>query len=132
MKVLFICRANVGRSQAAMSLYNQLYSSGASSAGTKVAETGELLADRPGAENIISVMQEYGLDISKNTRIQVTQELAQHFDKLIVMAEPETIPEWLLQSAKTDIWTIQDPKGQDIPSTRRIVKEIEQKVKHLH
>lgn len=100
MKVLFICRANVGRSQAAMELYNQLYPGNADSAGTIVDNPGERLIDRKGAVNIIEVMREDGIDMSDNTRKQLDISMVNQYDKLIVMAEKDTIPEWLKKSPR--------------------------------
>lgn len=131
MKVLFLCQANVGRSQAAMELYRQK-DGVASSAGTKVDMPGTTLAERPGAVNIIQVMKEdHDIDMTHNVRTQVTEDVAKDYDRIIVMAEKDTVPEWLFQDKRSVFWTINDPKGQDIPTTRRIVNEIKQKVDEL-
>ena len=131
MKVLFVCRANVGRSQAGTALYNQIHPGDADSAGTIVDNPDEKLGDKKGAENIIEVMLEHGIDVVSNTRTQINENMINQYDKVIVMAEPKTIPDWLRDSPKTEIWTIQDAKDQDIETTRRIVGEIEEKVKIL-
>lgn len=128
MKILFICRANVGRSQAAMELY-RLRGGRADSAGTKVDTPGQSLRDRPGATTIVNVMRDdYGVDMSRNVRAQLTPDLAANYDKLIVMAEHETIPEWLLVMPIVEFWHVDDPRQQDEATTRRIVREIEQYV----
>ena len=63
MKLLFICQANVGRSQAAMELYRQAGGE-AESAGTKVDAPGTTLAERPGAVTIMNSMrQAYGIEM---------------------------------------------------------------------
>lgn len=131
MKLLFICQANVGRSQAAMELYRRNGGS-ADSAGTKVDEPGTTLSQRPGAVNIVNVMRDnYGIDMNANVRTQLTEGMASHYDKLIVMAEPETWPEWLRQDKRTVYWDITDPKGQDMPTTRSIVHQIHKKIDEL-
>jgi len=131
MKVLFICRANVGRSQAAMEFYNQLVPGQGASAGTIVDKPGESLKDRFGAIGIITVMKEHGLDMSNNERTQLTQSMLAGYEKVIVMAEPETIPEWLASNPKTVIWTIEDAKGQSLEKTRNIALQIRSKVETL-
>lgn len=131
MKVLFICRANVGRSQVAMAFYNQMHSGQADSAGTIVDNPGERLVNRMGAANVIAVMQENGIDISNNIRKQLSKSMADEYDKLIVMAELDTMPEWLADHPKTTIWTIQDPKGQDLHTTRLIVNQLRELVQTL-
>lgn len=127
-KVLFICRANVGRSQAAMELYRRR-GGAADSAGTRVTMPGQALADVPPAATILRVMHDiYGIDMSSNTRTQLTPSVALGYDKLVVMAEPETIPAWLAQDSRTELWTITDPKGRDARETMKIVYEIEQRI----
>lgn len=131
MKYLFVCRANVGRSQAAMGLYNATHSEKSESAGTITHFQEVALKDREGAVNIVEAMKEIGIDISNNKPRQITPELLNDFDKIIVMAEPETIPHWLQNSSKTEIWTIQDAKDQDMETTRKIVEQIKSKVSAL-
>ena len=92
MKLLFICQANVGRSQSAMELYRQM-GGDADSAGTKVDTPGATLAQRPGAVNIVQVLREdHSIDMIHNVRTQLTESFARPYDRLIVMAEPETWP----------------------------------------
>ena len=83
MKVLFVCRANIGRSQTAAGLYNMIHPSQATSAGTKVEPIGQKLSDRPGAANAIIAMKEIGLDMSGNTTTQVTEKMLDNYDKVI-------------------------------------------------
>jgi protein-tyrosine-phosphatase len=54
MNVLFICRGNVGRSQAAMSFYNQMNLGHADSAGTLLKYPGLRLVDNGVANNSAS------------------------------------------------------------------------------
>jgi protein-tyrosine-phosphatase len=131
MHILFVCRANVGRSQAAATFYNQLVPGHGASAGTIVDIEGQKIGERPGAANMITVMREHGLDISDNIRTQVTEELLKHYDRVIVMAEPETIPGWLKAHKKTEIWAIKDAKGVNIPGTRKIAAELKSRVEIL-
>ena len=131
MNILFVCQANVGRSQAAMELYH--HKGGlANSAGTKVDTPGQTLAERPGAFNIVQIMKEdYGIDMMHNIRTQISKENIKDCDKIIVMAERDTIPEWLSSDERFVFWAVNDPKGQDIPTTRHIVNEIKKKVDRL-
>ena len=131
MKYLFVCRANVGRSQAAMALYNATHTELSESAGTITQAHTVALKDREVAKNIIFVMKEHGIDISENIPQQITEEMVDNFDKVVVMAEPESIPDWLKSHPKTEIWDIQDAKGQDIETTRKIVNQIQERVNRL-
>jgi protein-tyrosine-phosphatase len=131
MNVLFICRGNVGRSQAAMSFYNQMNNGHADSAGTLLKYPGLRLVDNGVANNVIKVMSEYGIDISNNIPTEVKAENLLDYDKVIVMAETETIPEWLKNSPNTILWEIPDIKGKDIESTRKIFEKIKERISKL-
>ena len=101
-------------------------------AGTKVFEKeGQKLSEIPLAEPVIRFMREEGVDIAENTRIQLTPEMIKDFDKIIVMAEPETIPEYLSKSDKAEFWDIEDPKGMDDKGYKKIVSEMKSKIKLL-
>lgn len=101
----------------------------ADSAGTKVDTPGATLAQRPGAATIIQVMKEdFGIDMISNVRTQLSQELARPYDKMVVMAERNTWPEWLENDKRVIHWQVDDPKGQDIDTTRRIVHQIKEKL----
>lgn len=131
MNILFICRQNVGRSQAAMELYRQKGGE-SNSAGTAVDNPNTTLAKRPGAANILQVMREdHDIDMINNIRTQLTEALASPYDKLVVMAEQETWPEWLRNDKRVLYWNILDTKGQDLPNTRKVVTEINEKLDAL-
>lgn len=114
-----------------MEFYNQLKPGKGASAGTLVDHPGEKLKDRFGATTIVDVMKEHGVDMTENERTQITESMLENYDKIIVMAEPETIPTWLVSYPKTVIWTIEDAKGQSIQKTREITREIKKRVEEL-
>jgi arsenate reductase len=118
MKILFVCKGNIGRSQIAEGLFNSLTDGKhvATSAGLTVTKDdsnneGQKIIDRD--ENIITVMKEIGLDVSKNVRNQLTPEMLGSADRVVVMAPPEVIPEYLKQSRKVVFWDVPDPA--DLP-----------------
>src|SRR3989344_5021055 len=118
MKILFVCRANVGRSQMAEALFNKMSKKHmAESAGTKVDTTWETLIDfakiNPSAENVIIVMREEGLEVGHKTRKQINEEMLKDYDKVIVLARPEECPEYLVNNSKTVFWDIEDAVGTD-------------------
>jgi len=95
------------------------------SAGTKVYENeGEKIKTIPLAKEVIDSMKEEGIDISENVRKQITPKIADEYDKIIVMAEPETIPEFLRNNNKAMYWEIEDPKGKSIEDYRLLIKEL--------
>lgn len=125
MKVLFVCRRNNGRSQLARALYNLLTKSNdADSCGIEVDQPGQLLGDRskqPGSEvdKVIAVIKEVGPDISKTPRRQFQINMLNDYDKVIVMLEPEMVPEYLKNQPNVEFWQMKDPKGEGIEGMRR-------------
>ena len=128
MKVLFICRANVGRSQAAMELYRQR-GGDCDSAGTEVDAPGTQLTERPGADIIAGVVKEdYRVeDMIHNYRTQLTEEQAKPYDKLVVMSG-EFTPDWLRHDPRAVFWDIEDTKGLPAEQVRPIVAQIKSKI----
>lgn len=130
MKILFVCRQNIGRSQMAKELYNLHHTEKADSAGT-VVDHEEQTLEACGAPKTIAVMKERGIDVSQNKRHQVTESMIGNYDKIIVMAEPEYTPAWLAISSKTERWDITDTKDTDVQATRLICDKLAQLVDKL-
>ena len=130
MKVLFVCRQNVGRSQMAAAFYNQLHPGDGGSAGTIVDIPGQKLQDFP-AKRTIAAMRQLGIDVSQQRRTQLTPALAQGYDKIVVMAEPENTPGWLAHDPRTEIWDIKDTKDTQAAETERIRDQIKARVEAL-
>lgn len=138
MKILFVCRGNVGRSQIAEALFNNLSKNHKGvSVGTKVfdkdgtSKDGERLQDREGAKHIIAIMDEVELDVRLAVRNQITEEAVQNSDLIVVMAEKETIPSYLLESNKVRYWDIGDPKNQTLEEVRITRDTLNNLVKQL-
>jgi len=133
MKVLFLCRANIGRSQMANKLYDQITGEISKGAGTKVSEErqGMKIGEVKGAENMIPCMKEVGIDISNSEVKQVTQEMVNWADKIIIMTSKENVPDFVLESNKVEFWEIKDPKGTDLPSHSKTREEIKKKIEEL-
>ncbi len=102
------------------------------SAGTNVFEKeNEKLKDIPLAEPVIRFMKAEWIDVSENERTQITPELATQFEKIIVMAEPEHIPEYLLNNTKVEIREVLDPKWMDDAGYIEVIKEIKNRLEIL-
>ena len=130
MKILFICAGNVGRSQIAEAIFNNIAQGKytAISAGTKVKRgdsnrEGQKIKDKD--MNIVAVMKEIGIDISDYTRKQLTPEMFDEADKVIVMNPSENIPEYVKQSPKTIFWEVPDPFNQDIEFARQVRNQLQ-------
>lgn len=134
MKVLFICRGNVGRSQIAEVIFNSLAGGKhvASSAGTKVGEhDGQRIGDRSSAMEVLLVLDEIGIDARDNTRTQLTEEMLETADIVISMAEVETLPDFIEKYPEVIHWDLVDPFEQSLEFTRTTREKITALVKDL-
>ena len=124
-RILFVCVENAGRSQMAEG-FAEKYGKGkieALSAGT--------MPSREINSLVIQVMQEKGIDISKNEPKLITNQMVQEADEVIVMgcSAQGFCPAPLL--GKVIDWNLDDPKGKSLEKVREIRDEIERKVKEL-
>ena len=134
MKILFVCKGNVGRSQIAEGLFRKLHPDiEVVSAGTALSgpeqPIGELI---PGIQEVLDVMQEEGVDVSGYARKQLTEEMVHEADKVIVIMEDAApLPEYLKESSKVVCWSVPDPKGKDLEFTRGVKDQIKGLIKEL-
>lgn len=132
MKILFVCWANIGRSQMAMSFYNHFTNTNdADSAGTEVEKPGETHEDRRsrrGGTFVIDVMSEEGIDIRTNVQTQLIPEMLNRYDKIISMADKIYTPEWLSSHPNYISWVIDDPGGKGIKETIEAKDKVKSKV----
>src|SRR3989344_369922 len=103
MKVLFVCRANAGRSQMAEAFYNDMTGTNdATSAGVDLANS--VKGDDPSVPDlVIEVMKEVGIDVSQKRRDLLTKEMVDAVDKVIVITD-YPMPEYLEKSEKLLRW----------------------------
>ncbi|MEK6872858.1 MAG: hypothetical protein AABW90_02510 [Nanoarchaeota archaeon] len=132
-KVLYICRANIGRSQIAEAYHNNYsHSSDAISAGTYVNEhDGEIIWENKNAKYVLEVMNEEGIDIINNKRKQLNPEMVNQSDKIVMIAKKEDCPIYLTKNPKVIYWDIEDAKGTDYNFHVKIRDQIKLKVKEL-
>ncbi len=103
MKVLFVCYANIGRSQTAMALYNYWTKTDtADSAGTGVNDVvpdcntlGEFEQKNHHRPSTLTALSEkFGIDASDFTRTQLTPEMLSQYDLVVNIADRDQTPDW--------------------------------------
>ena len=120
-KVIFACIHNAGRSQMAAAFFNHLadpQKAVAISAGTD-----------PGLRvhpEVLSVMQEIGIDLSNAKPQKLTEELASDAQLLITMGCGDKCP--YVPGLRINDWPLKDPKGLPIEQVRAIRDDIKDRV----
>jgi len=123
--LLFVCVENAGRSQMAEA-FAKHYGAGkieVMSAGT--------VPSKEVNPVVIRVMQEKGIDISKNKPKSLSMKMVHEADVVAVMGcdAQDFCPAPLLK--KVVNWELEDPKGKRIEMVRQIRDEIERRVNSL-
>jgi protein-tyrosine-phosphatase len=123
--MLFVCVENAGRSQMAEGFFRKYAPEGYEplSAGTKPISQINPLA--------IQVMNEIGIDISKQKSKDLTDDMIRNSDKIINMGcmDKDFCPTLFIP--KVIDWGIKDPKNKPIERVRDIRDEIERRIKEL-
>lgn len=130
MKILFICKANVGRSQMAEEIFNSIYENDvAISAGLNPPEKwlGQKLSK---TEYVAPSMKEIGLDVNDKVSKKLTEEMVLESDKIVVLGEKDNWPDYL-KKADPIYWDMIDPDIGEMELTRTIRDRIIEKIKTL-
>jgi arsenate reductase len=75
------------------------------------------------------VLAERGLPVTDHTPTHLDPALVQAADVVVTMGCGETCP--VFPGKRYEDWPIEDPAGQDLPTVRRIVDEIDARVRRL-
>lgn len=139
--MLFVCNGNITRSQIAKALFNRLSTNHAESAGTRVqkdnregqtlGEVVEEAAARGVSVVVLQLMAEEQMDLSENTRKQVTAAMVEAADKVIVMADRDTLPEYMLSCEKVVFWDLVDTLEASYEFVLAVKEQIKQRVHDL-
>src|SRR5579863_9078441 len=115
-EILFLCVHNAGRSQIAAAFAREfggerivVYSAG---------------SDPRDALNpaVVDAMKEVGLDISDETPKKLTDEMGLHADVIVTMGCGDACP--VYPGKRYLDWELEDPKGKDLATVRRIRDQI--------
>ncbi len=138
MKVLFVCQANIGRSQVAQVLFDQLSSHESSGAGMAVDEItangnwpSNKIKDVPNQRSAEYIKKEFGVDISDRERRQLTPQMMDEADMVIVINEKVNWPDYVTEGGKVVFWDIQDGVGRSDEAGYQIFGQVRQKVEEL-
>ncbi|MGQ0624670.1 MAG: arsenate-mycothiol transferase ArsC [Sporichthyaceae bacterium] len=121
--VLYACVHNGGRSLAAKVL-TEHYGAGRVEARSAGSAPGESLNPL-----VVRVLQERGLSTEGERPKLLTPEGVAEADVVITMGCGETCP--IFPGKRYEDWELDDPKGQDLDTVRRIVEEIDTHVRTL-
>ena len=130
MKILFICKSNIGRSPAAAFFFNARSKKHyAVSAGIRDVEEHEReIKNIPSAENTIQSFLKYGCDLSNFNRRQVTEAICNDADKIYVLMETheKDIPEYIKNNAKVIFHPFTNGKELQGEERENLTKDIKQ------
>jgi len=132
MKVLFICKSNVGRSQMADAFFNDLANEHAAiSAGTHVKSENEGCPISKITEKVTLCMREAELEVADNIMNQLTEEVVDESDVVVAITPKDTLPEYLQTSSKLVVWNIPDAGGTDMDFHRKVRDMVKSGVEEL-
>jgi len=121
---IFACVHNAGRSQMASAFFNQFVDPKLASAVS--AGTAPVAHVHP---EVVRVMYEEGVDLSKTQPQKLTHELVDNATALITIGCGEDWPP--VPGLKRIDWPIEDPRAKDVPTVRAIRDSIKRLVLDL-
>lgn len=121
--VLYACIHNSGRSVAAQVLTAH-YAQGA----VEVRSAGSEPADAVNPA-VAAVLAERGLSTADHRPALLTSDVVRHSDVVVTMGCGETCP--VLPGKRYEDWTVADPKGQDLEAVRKVVDDVDARVRGL-
>lgn len=108
MKILFVCSANVGRSQMAQGFYNSLTSSSDASSAAGIEKLREKYGNKP-HHLVTELMSREGVDISSHKITYLEEVDLGSFDQIIVFCEPVDCSVSLIERQNVRHVHIEDP-----------------------
>ena len=142
-KVLFVCNANVVRSQMAQAFYNNFTKTqNADSAGVNAEKyptakiptvadfDAHLVAKNLDPLAVIDLMREKGIEVGASQRTQLTKDMLCNYDLVVNIANRNQTPDWL-KGDNVVWWKIEDPHAESRELAELACDEIEKRVKKL-
>ena len=122
-QVVFACRKNGGRSVIAR-LLTQHYAGGAVTALSAGTEPGDRIHPE-----VARVLEDLGLDTSGESPKALTRDMVAASDLAVTLGCGEECP--YVPGVRYVDWPVEDPKGQDDDTVRRIVADLDERVRDL-
>lgn len=120
--VLFVCTHNAGRSQMAQALFER------SCPGDCRGESAGSDPARRVWPEVVEVMREIGIDLSRNKPKRLTVEMQLHADWAVTMGCGDVCP---YVPTQVDDWDIPDPAGRSVDEVREIRDMIGERIDDL-
>jgi len=121
--VLFLCTHNAGRSLAAKVLLDH-YAQGRVDVRSAGSDPGNGLNP-----SVVAILEERGLDSTKEFPKPLTDELAREADVVVTMGCGDTCP--VYPGKRYLDWELEDPAGKPLEVVRPIVDEIDGRIRGL-
>ena len=142
-KILFVCNANVVRSQMAQAFYNHFTKTqNADSAGVNAEKyptakiptvadfDAHLVAKNLDPLAVIDLMREKGIEVGASQRTQLTKDMLCDYDLVVNIANRNQTPDWL-KGDNVVWWKIEDPHAESRELAKLACDEVEKRVKKL-
>ena len=142
-KILFVCNANVVRSQMAQAFYNHFTKTqNADSAGVNAEKypiakiptvadfDAHLAAKDLDPLTVIDLMREKGIEVGASQRTQLTKDMLCDYDLVVNIANRNQTPDWL-KGDNVVWWKIEDPHAESRELAKLACDEVEKRVKKL-
>jgi arsenate reductase (thioredoxin) len=121
--VLFVCLHNAGRSQMSRALFER------AAAGRHTADSAGTTPGERVHPEVVTAMDELGMDVSGRVPQKLTHELAERADVVVTMGCGDECP--YIPGKRYVDWDLTDPKGKDIETVRAIRDDIAARVEEL-
>jgi arsenate reductase len=122
-EILFLCVHNAGRSQIAAAFARAMGGDGivVHSAGSDPSENLN--------PAVLEAMKEVGHDLSSELPKRLTEEMGRRADVIVTMGCGDACP--VYPGTRYEDWELEDPRGKDLNTVRRIRDEIRTRVSAL-
>ena len=123
--VLFVCRANAGRSQMSQALFERAAGGRhrALSAGSEADPEGHV------HPQVVEVMRELGIDLAGRRPQRLTLDLARQADVMVTMGCGDACP--YVPGVRVVDWELEDPKDRPVDEVRVTRDDIAERVRRL-